>query len=250
MQRPGDFRRYALSQRWDSGHLRTVRRLLDPQPGTRILEVGSGRGHLTKRLDELGAIATGIDLNAEAVANAVARDIRQMSVEALDFADGEFDQLVAVHAIEHFPDLPLAMRQMARVLRPGGRALFVYPAEPIRGLFAVPDAIIIYRNPFKARQLHRQKLRPRKVRALAAAAGLDHVHSEFQLLSSPQFATVVRKPWALRQREPLPAWKAPTLHVDRALGAALDLNDPPLVPSLVRDQQEPAVRRPQRSRAI
>jgi ubiquinone/menaquinone biosynthesis C-methylase UbiE len=189
-----DYRRYALRQRWDSGHLRTVRRLLDPQPGTRILEVGSGRGHLTKRLDELGTIATGIDLNAEAVATAIARDIRLMSVEALGFPDGEFDQLVAVHAIEHFPDLPLAMGEMARVLRPGGRMLLIYPAEPIRGLFAVPDAIIIYRNPFKARELHRQRLWPRKVCAIGSAAGLEPDHSEFQLLSSPQFATVLRKP--------------------------------------------------------
>ena len=194
MPGPTDFRRYALNQRWDRGHLRTVRRLLDPQPGTRILEVGSGRGHLTKRLDELGAIATGVDLNAEAIASAAARDVRVMHVEQLAFPDGEFDQLIAVHAIEHFPDISAAFSEMARVLRPGGRMLLIYPAEPIRGLFAVPDSIIIYRNPFRARELHRQKLRPSKVRAIAAAAGLVHVSSEFQLLSSPQFATVLAKP--------------------------------------------------------
>jgi len=79
-------------------------------------------------------------------------------------------------------------------VKPGGRMLFIYPAEPIRGLFAVPDAIIIYRNPFKARQLHRQKLRPKTVCAIGVAAGLEPVHSEFQLLSSPQFVTVLRKP--------------------------------------------------------
>lgn len=194
MPGPADFRRYARNQRWDRGHLRTVRRLLDPQPGARILEVGSGRGHLTKRLDELGAIATGIDLNAEAVASSVARDIRAMNVQQLEFGDGEFDQLIAIHAIEHLPDIRAAFGEMARVLRPGGRMLLIYPAEPIRGLFAVPDAIIIYRNPFKARELHRHKLRPSKVCAIGRVAGLEPVHSEFQLLSSPQFATVLRKP--------------------------------------------------------
>jgi ubiquinone/menaquinone biosynthesis C-methylase UbiE len=188
-----DFRRYALSQRWDPGHLKTVRRLLGPQPGTRILEVGSGRGFLSQRLDLLGAVATGIDLNAQAVENAVARDVREMSVMELDFPDAEFDHVVAVHVIEHLPDLDSALREMARVLKPGGRMLFIYPAEPIRGLFAVPDAIIIYRNPFKARQLHRQRLWPRKVSAMAAAAGLEPVHSEFQLLSSPQFVTLLEK---------------------------------------------------------
>ena len=189
-----DFGRYAKSQRWDRGHLRTIRRHLDPGPGMRILEIGSGRGYLTRWLDEAGATATGVDVNGEVASRSVARDIRVMHVERLEFPDAEFDAIVAIHAIEHFPDIGSAFLEMARVLRPGGRALFVYPAEPIRGLFAVPDAIIIHRNPFRARELHRQKLRPSKVRALAAGAGLEHVHSEFQVLSSPQFATVLQKP--------------------------------------------------------
>lgn len=188
-----DLRRYALNQRWDRRHLATTRRLLDPQPGTRILEVGSGRGYLSHALDQLGANVTGVDLNAEAVAHAVARDVRQMSVYELGFEAGEFDQLVSVHAIEHFPDLPAAFTEMTRVLRPGGRMLLIYPAEPIRGLFAVPDATIIYRNPFKARELHRHRLRPKRVQAFGAAAGLAHVRSEFQLLSSPQFVTLLEK---------------------------------------------------------
>lgn len=186
-------RRYALSQHWDDQHLRVAKRLLDPQPGTRILEVGSGRGHLTRQLDELGAVATGIDANPAAADHAVARDIRVMAVERIDFRDGEFDQVVAVHAIEHFPELEPAFAEMARVLRPGGRMLLVYPYEPIRGLGAVPDAITIYRNPFRARELHRHNLRPARVRALGAQAGLDHVHTEFRYVL-PQFITLLHKP--------------------------------------------------------
>jgi SAM-dependent methyltransferase len=187
-----DMGRYALAQRWDSQHLGTIRRLLDPQPGTRILEVGSGRGHLTSQLDRLGAIATGVDANPAAATHALARDIRVMNVERLEFADDEFDQLVAVHAIEHFPNLAGAFAEMARVLRPGGRMLLVYPWEPIRGLGAVPDAITIYRNPFRARQVHLQKPRPRMVRKLAGEVGLAHVHTEFKVFW-PQFTTVLHK---------------------------------------------------------
>lgn len=189
----GAMRRYALTQRWDPQHLRTTRRLLAPQRGTRILEVGSGRGHLTCRLDDLGAIATGIDANPEAAQHAVARDIRCMQVEHIEFPDGAFDQVVSVHAIEHFPVLEVAFAEMARVLRPGGRMLLIYPYEPIRGLGAVPDAITIYRNPFRAREMHRHKLRPAKVRRLAEEAGLEHQHSEFRFVL-PQFATVLSKP--------------------------------------------------------
>lgn len=191
---PGALRRYALSQRWDPRHIATVRRFVDAQPGARILEVGCGPGHLTKRLEDLGCQATGIDANPQVGDTAVARDVRVMRVEDLGFPDGHFDAVVAVHAMEHFPDLEAAMAEMARVLRAGGRMLLIYPAEPIRGLFAVPDAIVIYRNPFRARELHLHKLRPGKVRALAEAVGLLHVHSEFNLLSSPQFVTVLRKP--------------------------------------------------------
>ena len=194
MPSPTDLRRYALNQRWDRRHLATAQRLLDPQPGSRILEIGSGRGFLSRAFDELGANATGVDVNAEAVAHAVARDVRQMSVYQLGFATGEFDHVVAVHAIEHFPDLPGAFTEMCRVLRPGGRMLLIYPAEPIRGLFAVLDATIIYRNPLKARELHRHRLRPRRVRGFGEAAGLAHVRSEFQLFSSPQFVTLLEKP--------------------------------------------------------
>ena len=189
-----DMKRYALAQRWGGQHINTVKRLVDPQPGQRILELGSGRGHLAKKLEGLGATVTGIDANPEAAENAVASDIRTMRVEALDFPDAEFDTLVAIHAIEHFPLIAEAFGEMARVLKPGGRMLLVYPAEPIRGLFSVPDAIIIYRNPFRSRELHRHKLRPSKVRRLADAAGLEHLHSEFQLLTSPQFVTLLRKP--------------------------------------------------------
>ena len=187
-----DMGRYALAQRWDSQHLGTIRRLLDPQPGTRILEVGSGRGHLTCKLDGLGAIATGVDANPAAATHALARDIRVMSVERLEFADDEFDQVVSVHAIEHFPNLPGAFAEMARVLRPGGRMLLIYPWEPIRGVGAVPDAITLYRNPFRARQMHLQKPRPRMVRKLAEDVGLTHLHTEFKVFW-PQFTTLLHK---------------------------------------------------------
>lgn len=187
-----DMGRYALAQRWDSQHLATIRRLLDPQPGTRMLEVGSGRGHLTGKLDRLGAIATGVDANPAVATHALARDIRVMDVEHLEFADDEFDQLVSVHAIEHFPNLRGAFAEMARVLRPGGQMLLIYPWEPIRGVGAVPDAITLYRNPFRARQMHLQKPRPGMVRRLAEDVGLTHVHTEFKVFW-PQFTTLLHK---------------------------------------------------------
>lgn len=188
-----DSTRYALVNRWDKRHLATVVRLLDPRPGEEVLEVGCGRGHLTKRLRDREVEAVGIDVNPRASEVAVTPHVHTMHAEALDFEDDRFDAIVSVHAIEHIPDLDGAFAEMARVLRPGGRALFIYPAEPIQGIWAVPTAVILHGNPFKARQVHCQWLWPARVRRMTAVHGFRHLHSEFNLLSTPQFVTLLER---------------------------------------------------------
>lgn len=185
-----DSKRYALLNRWDERHEVTVRRHLDPQPGERVLEVGAGRGHLTKRLRDWGVDAVGIDANPQAPDVAVTDGILHMYGEDLAFDDDTFDKVVSVHAIEHIPDIGGAFDEMSRVLKPGGQALFIYPAEPIKGIWAVPTAIILHKNPFKATTVHCQWLWPSRVRRIAEPRGFTHRHSEFNLLSSPQFVSV------------------------------------------------------------
>lgn len=171
----------------------TVTSHLDPRAGDRILEVGCGRGHLTKRLRELGADAVGIDANPYAAAEAVTEGVSTADAEALDYPDDSFDKIVSVHAIEHIPNIEAAFSEMSRVLKPGGKALFIYPAEPIQGIWAVPTAIVLHGNPLKARDVHCNWLWPSKVRALAEPCGLVHDHSKFMLFSSPQFVSLFSK---------------------------------------------------------
>ena len=188
-----DSRRYALVNRWDPSHLRRIDRLLPLQPGQRVLEVGCGQGHLTLRLAERGIDIVGIDANPNAPEVAGSPLVRHMLAEDLDFVDAEFDALVSVHAIEHIPPLEQAAAEMARVLKPGGQALFIYPAEPIQGLYAVPTSVILYKTPFKARQVHCNWLSPGRVRRLMAPHGLVETHHEFNLFKSPQFISVFSK---------------------------------------------------------
>ncbi len=188
-----DSKRYALVNRWDERHTKTVGRLLQPRPGEKILEVGAGRGHLTKRLIDLGVDAVGIDANPHASEMAVSDAVVTMRAERLDFADESFDKVVSVHAIEHVPEIEGALAEMARVLKPGGIVLLIYPAEPIQGIWAIPTAVILHGNPFKARQVHCHWLWPAKMRRLTGRAGLRETHSEFNLLSSPQFVSVYSK---------------------------------------------------------
>jgi SAM-dependent methyltransferase len=108
-----------------------------------ILDIGCGGGRTLQRLAELapeGKLA-GIDHSAASVAvsrETNARDIEsgrmrieQGSVAALPFPDGAFDIVTAVETHYYWPDLPANVREIFRVLKPGGT--FVLIAEVYRG---------------------------------------------------------------------------------------------------------------------
>lgn len=188
-----DSRAYALINRWDPAHLEKIDRLMPLDPGDRVLEIGCGRGHLTARLAERGVDIVGIDANPRAADVAETGRVRHMRAEGLEFEDGEFDAVVSVHALEHIPPLEEALAESVRVMKPGSRALHIYPAEPIQGLFAIPTSIILHGTPLKARKVHCHKLWPRKLLSIVEPMGLEEVHTEFNLLKSPQFVSVFHK---------------------------------------------------------
>jgi SAM-dependent methyltransferase len=91
---------------------------------TRILEVGCGWGELAEWVGrETGAEVVAVDLSPRMVELARERgvDARIGDVQALPFADGEFDVAIAAWMLYHVPDLDRGVAELARVLRPGGR---------------------------------------------------------------------------------------------------------------------------------
>lgn len=188
-----DSRRYALLNRWDPSHLKKVDQLLDLAEGDRVLEVGCGQGHLTRRLAERGVDVTGIDANPNAPEVAETDRVMHMNGESLEFDDATFDNVISVHALEHIPPLDQAIVEMARVMKPGATALHIYPAEPIMGLYAIPTSVILHGTPFKAREVHCHKLWPAKLRRKMEGVGLEELHHEFNLLKSPQFVSMFEK---------------------------------------------------------
>lgn len=175
-------------------HLRRVVRYLAPTADDRLLEVGCGRGWLTQRVQQLCPATFGIDVNPRSIIHGVAPQLTNMDAVALRFDDEQFDKVYSFHAIEHIVDAEDALREMQRVLVPGGRILLVYPAEPVRGLYAMPGAWLGFGNPFLARRLHVHKFTPRRVARLAARCGLMHIRSAFDFLITPQFMTLLQKP--------------------------------------------------------
>jgi len=96
-------------------------------PG-RVLEVGCGWGELAEWIErDTGAEVVAVDLSPRMVELARERgvDARVADVQELPFADGEFDVVVAAWMLYHVPNIDLALMEIARVLRPGGRLVAI-----------------------------------------------------------------------------------------------------------------------------
>ena len=102
-----------------------------------VLDVAPSRytTHLLQRLEPRHGVR--IDLDPEADGRAV--DV-QASLTQLPFASASFDLIVCYHVLEHIPDDAAAMRELARVLRPGGVALVQVPFRGKRQTDEDPDA--------------------------------------------------------------------------------------------------------------
>lgn len=188
-----DSRRYVLLNRWDPSHMDRINRLATLSNGDRVLEVGCGQGHLTRALAARGIDIIGVDANPQAADVSGDGLVRHMNAESLTFDDASFDYVIAVHSLEHIPNLETALSEVARVLKKGGQAVFVYPAEPIMGLYAIPTSIVLHGTPLKAREVHCQKLWPAKLRRMMEPLGMCQVASEFSLFKTPQFSSVFEK---------------------------------------------------------
>nr|AHE14864.1 RebM-like D-glucose O-methyltransferase [uncultured bacterium] len=106
-------------------------RLLDVDAGDRVLDVGCGIGKPALRLAKARDVrVTGISIsrpqvdqaNSRAIAEGLAHRVSFAFADAMDlpFEDASFDAVLALESLHHMPDRGRALREMARVLRPGG----------------------------------------------------------------------------------------------------------------------------------
>jgi SAM-dependent methyltransferase len=103
----------------------TVLRLLGDGPG-RLLDVGCGGGSHLLGFAEVGWAAVGVDISEEQLRLARERgcDVRLARAEELPFEDASFDAAVSMWTHTDVDDFPAMLCEIARILRPGGR--FVY----------------------------------------------------------------------------------------------------------------------------
>lgn len=119
--------------------LSTLLLLLDCRPGDLVLDLGAGAGFSSEMLVRLGYDVAAIDPDLPALRHNRQRmtidrgrlsgtvHVVQAVAERLPFSDSSFDGVVAMNVLHHVPNLDDVVSELARVLRPGCRAVFAEP---------------------------------------------------------------------------------------------------------------------------
>ena len=129
------------------------RRVTDRRP--RILDVGCGTGANLIMLSRHGD-AEGVDVSEDALAFCRERGLDKVKLgagEELPYDDGTFDLVTAFDVVEHMDDDLAGLREMRRVLRPGGRVLLFVPTFMF--LWGVQDDVSNHRRRYRLSELSR-----------------------------------------------------------------------------------------------
>ena len=161
---------------------------VDFQDGWTMLDIGCGGGATLRRLLKRSKDAQvyGIDISEESVAKAkrVNADVldkqvfvTQGSAEKLPYEDGKFDLVTAVETIYFWPNLPECLKEVRRVLKPGGQ--FTIMVE-------VVDADSMWMNVVEGMTAYS----PEELKLLLEEAGF---HDVVSFSKKPSYATIVGK---------------------------------------------------------
>ncbi|MBS0570848.1 MAG: bifunctional 2-polyprenyl-6-hydroxyphenol methylase/3-demethylubiquinol 3-O-methyltransferase UbiG [Proteobacteria bacterium] len=155
--------------------------------GARVVDVGCGGGILTETLARAGARAIGIDQSQftldiarqHAANNDLAIEYRLQTVEQLAASEaGQFDAVTCLEMLEHVPDPAAVVDACARLLKPGGHAIFSTINRTAKAwLFAIVGGEYVLRILPRGTHEYARLIRPDELRAWAAASGLAFIRS-------------------------------------------------------------------------
>lgn len=128
-----------------------LRKAVAPHPGERILDVAAGTGASSAALAKGGAEVVACDLSEGMIEVGRERHPELEFVHGnamdLDFEDGSFDAVTISWGLRNIPDPQLALREMARVVRPRGRLVVLEfstpPSRFFRGLYNVYQSTVM-----------------------------------------------------------------------------------------------------------
>jgi SAM-dependent methyltransferase len=122
---------------------------LQPSAGDRILDLGAGGCWVSDLLGRLNRSSVAVDISVDMLRTGRSRPtggaIRAVAgdMEQLPFRSGAFNKAICLSAIHHVPDIPAALREIARVLTDDGMAFF---SEPGRGHADAPVSTAAMRD--------------------------------------------------------------------------------------------------------
>ena len=115
----------------DAGWRRRAVRELHLDPGARVVDLGCGTGDLCRGLGRAGLRAVGVDMAAEMLARAhTSAPLVRADALQLPIADASVDGAISGFALRNVVDIGACFGEAARVIRPGGRAVFLEVSEP------------------------------------------------------------------------------------------------------------------------
>lgn len=211
----------------DAGVLARMRAAAQLRPESRVLDVACGPGIVVEALAPFAAEVVGCDLTPAMLAKARARcatrdqaNVRWVLGRAqfLPFGEAQFDVVVARSALHHFAAPLDALREMARVLRPGGRVVNVdVLADESPEQAALHNALETLRDPSHVRMLPKSELHQ-----LMAQSGL-RVEQSTEWVNQREFEEWLRIANAPERAAPLKVLMAALARAGEQAGIQLRL---------------------------
>ena len=184
---------YTMTHNFNHALFKVLLQYLKPKRGEQILDLGCSRGFYVREMENYTDGVIGVDISQTSLKEAVTRKVEYGDITNLEFEANSFDKIYSLHTIEHIPNLGRFFSEIARVLKPGGMAIIVYPWEPVRGFQAIVAALRQYKNPFMARKIHLHRVTPKSIIKLIEGIPLSHIESRFTFALGLQYLTVLSK---------------------------------------------------------
>lgn len=132
-------------------------RVARPRPGSHALDMGTGTGRIAAELARQGAAVWALDLTHEMMVRgradlSAAPHLREPALRVhfvqgdaltLPFRDASFDCVTSGFTLRNVTDVPQAMRELCRVVRPGGRVVTLEASQPPLALFRTGNRLYI-----------------------------------------------------------------------------------------------------------